>query len=553
MWRARALRAEALAEQLTAEKSALNERVAGLAAQVEHLTETVATLSGLLFGTSSEKKKPRQPGGGGDAGRDDGQGDGGQGRPGARRRGQRRGAPGHGRQLHAHLETEERFIDVDPELRRCRCCGTEYEYLGTEDSEQVDWEVLLRRILWRRRRYRRRCQCPEKLAGRMTVCAARPPKVIPKGLFTAMFLARLAYEKYVLGRPLHRIIAALAADGLEVAEGTLVGALAQVAPLLAPWAEAIEAHVAASGYVRADETSWQVFADTPGKDGNRWWLWVFLTDDASVFVMDPSRSTAVPARVLGIDREQAALEAGRRLVISSDFYGAYQSLSGIEGIDPLWCFAHIRRYFLRAGAAHPDALGEWCHAWMQRFALLYRAHAALRAAMTQAPGTGNETGSGSGEREQALARYHRVFDDIDAARILETTMAGQLHPAAAKVIATLNSEWEGLARHRDLPHLDLDNNAAERALRTPVIGRKNFYGSGAAWAADLAADIWTITATAAQNDTGPLHLLAGYLTACAENGGKPLTSDQLGPYLPWTPAGRALRTAGRRHDGPDDP
>ena len=62
MWCARALRAEALAEQLTAEKSALNERVAGLAAQVEHLTETVATLSGLLFGTSSEKK-PRQPGG----------------------------------------------------------------------------------------------------------------------------------------------------------------------------------------------------------------------------------------------------------------------------------------------------------------------------------------------------------------------------------------------------------------------------------------------------------------------------------------------------------
>jgi hypothetical protein len=44
-----------------------------------------------------------------------------------------------------------------------------------------------------------------------------------------------------------------------------------------------------------------------------------LSDEASVFVMDPSRSTAVPARVLGIDREQAALEAGRRLVISSDF------------------------------------------------------------------------------------------------------------------------------------------------------------------------------------------------------------------------------------------
>ena len=94
---------------------------------------------------------------------------------------------------------------------------------------------------------------------------------------------------------------------------------------------------------------------------------------------------------------------------------------------------------------------------------------------------------------------------------------------------------DGLRRHRDLPFLDLDNNGAERALRTPVIGRKNFYGSGAAWAAHLAAGIWTITATAAQNDTEPLHLLTDYLTACAENGGKPLTGGKLDPFLPWTP------------------
>jgi transposase len=550
LWRARALRAEARAEQLITGKAELNERVAELAAQVEHLTETVATLSGLLFGASSEKKKPaRQPGEGEDAGHDGGQGR----RPGGRKRGQRRGAPGHGRRPYAHLETGEHILDVDPDLRRCLCCGTDYEYLGTEDSEQIDWRVTLIRILYRRRRYRRRCDCPAKLAGQVTVCAPRAPKVTPKGLFTAMFLARLAYEKHVLGRPLHRITAALAADGLDVAEGSLVGALRQIAPLLAPWARAIEAHVAGAGYVRADATSWQVFADTPGKDGNRWWLWVFLTDEASVSVMDPSRSAAVPAAVLGTDREQAALEAGRRLIISSGFYGACQSLAVIDGIGPVWCFARIRRCFLRAGAAHPGVLGEWCHAWTQRFALLYRAHAALRAAMTQSPGSdtaGSGGGSQAGARESALARYHRAFDNIDAARILQTAQADQLHPAAAKVIATLNNEREGLARHRDLPHLDLDNNSAGRALRTPVIGRKNFYGSGAAWAAGLAADIWTITATAAQNDIEPQHLLTDYLTACARNDGRPLTGDQLEPFLPWTPAGRARRTAGNPHDDP---
>ena len=198
---------------------------------------------------------------------------------------------------------------MEPGLRRCRCCGTDFEFLGTEDSEQLDWEVRLRRVLWRRRRYRRRCQCPAKLAGRIAVCAPRPPKVIPKGLFTAMFLARLAYEKYVLGRPLHRIIAALAADGLDVAEGTLVGALQQVAPLLASWAEAIEAHVAASGYVRADETGWRC-SPIP-RQGREPLVAVGVRDrEATVFAIDPSRSAEVPAKVLGIDREQAALEAG---------------------------------------------------------------------------------------------------------------------------------------------------------------------------------------------------------------------------------------------------
>ena len=142
--------------------------------------------------------------------------------------------------------------------------------------------------------------------------------------------------------------------------------------------------------------------------------------------------------------------------------------------------------------------------------MLYRAHHALAA-----------TTPGTDAHEDAAGRWQRAFTDIDAHRMLQATDAGKglLHPAAAKVIATLTSEWDGLARHRDLPQLPLDNNTAERALRTPVIGRKNFYGSGAEWAAHLAADVWTITATAARHDIEPLSLLTGYLHACAHAGG----------------------------------
>jgi len=535
-WRARAERAEAAAARLRQENSELNARVAALSAEVGRLQETVTTLSGLLFGASSEKRDATGRGGEGDAG-----GDGAGGRPhGARRRGQRPGAPGHGRRSYAHLETEERVIDLDPGERCCPRCGVGYELIGTEDSELIDWRVTLVRILLRRRRYRRRCGC----GGPATACAPPAPKVVPKGLFTAGFLARLLHEKYVLGRPVHRIVAALAAEGLQVASGTLIGELRQVAPLLAPWAQAIAARGRAAGHAHCDETSWQVFEDVADKENHRWWLWTFVTADTTCFVMDPSRSARVAAGQLGIDLGETALEAGRRLVISSDFHKAYQCLAGIDGVDALWCFAHIRRYFLRAGAACPGELGQWCTAWTERIAVLYRAHHALAAAI---PGTSGH--------EQALGRYQRAFASLDAARIQQTALAadGLLHPAAAKVIATLNNEWDGLARHQDLPHLPLDNNTAERALRNPVIGRKNFYGSGARWAADLAADVWTITATAARNGLEPLPLLQDYLTACAQAGGTAPAGTDLEPFLPWTPQGRTRRAvpAGtRRGPGP---
>ena len=73
-----------------------------------------------------------------------------------------------------------------------------------------------------------------------------------------------------------------------------------------------------------------------------------------------------------------------------------------------------------------------------------------------------------------------------------------------------------------------------------MIGRKNFYGSGAEWAAHLAADVWTVTA-AARHGIEPLSLLTGYLQECARNGGTAPAVAGLSPFLPWTPRGRVRR------------
>jgi hypothetical protein len=367
------------------------------------------------------------------------------------------------------------------------------------------------------------------------VTAPLAPNPVAKGLFTAGFLARLLYHKYVLGMPVHRIVRLLAAEGLPVSEGTLTGALHNTAALLEPLREAIVIRNAAAVHVHADETTWRVYERPDGKDGYRWWLWVFLAQDTVVFTMDPTRSTAVLERHFGIDRTDQTLPRGRRLVLSTDFYTAYQCLARVEGVDPLWCWAHIRRYFIRAGDAHVQ-LRHWRDQWVGRIADLYVAHRAMAAAEV-----------GSVEHTQAQAAFDQALATMDTVR-REQAAIYSLHPAARKVLATLDREWDGLARHRDFPDIALDNNPAERALRTPVVNRKNSYGSHAEWAAHLAARVWTITATAERNGREPLAHLTEYLQACATAAGKAPEVQALQRFLPWLPD--PSDTAGSRDDNP---
>lgn len=414
-WRAEAERWRAEAGRLTAQDVVLRARVADLEGQVGALAEKVSVLARLAFGTSSEKVAPRRapaeddPAGGaaGEAG-------------GQAKRGQRPGSRGHGRRDYSHLPTREEIHDVAECERVCPRCGAGYAPFGEECCEQIDWQVQLTRIVHRRPTYRRTCRCPV----RGVLVAPPVPKAIPKGRFTTGFLARLLCEKFVLGRPAHRIIAALAHDGLDIAEGTLAGVFAACADLLAPLAEVITERNSAAGHLHIDETSWNVYAAVEGKDSHRWWCWVFVGPDTTVFTIAPSRSTKVLTEQLGIDTDDDdklpdALPGGRRLLLSSDFYVVYQILGRLDGVDNLWCWSHIRRYFIRAGDAHPE-LAVWTAGWIERIAALYVAHTALAAA---APATSEHT--------MAAAQFSAALNTIDAERAAQSARPGLLHPAAA--------------------------------------------------------------------------------------------------------------------------
>jgi len=516
------LRAEnmALRDAVAARDARLGRAAAELAGAVEKIQELsaqLAVLQRMVFGRSSERQRPgKAPADGSGEGAGNGSGQAG--------KGKQHGRAGNRRRDYSGLPRVEVVWDFEGGPPCCDRCGALFTSLGSDDMcEQVDWQVLIRLLVHRRRRYRRGCGCP----GARTVTAPGPPKAIGKGLFSHGFIARLLAERYVSGRSQHSITAGLARDGVQISDATLCGTVKTAGVLLAPLADAITARSRDSWHLHADETTWHVFTPSGGDGPQRWWLWVFLGPDTVCFVMDPSRAGQVLARHAGIDKETGQLADGpdgpRTLVLSTDFYSVYTSAGKkADGLINLFCWAHIRRYFIRAGDANPDQLSYWRQGWLERIKTLYAAHAVLMDAFA------------AGEPlDDAYQGWDEAIGVIDAERTRQMAAPGLQEPAK-KALATLDREWDGLIRHRGYPMIGLDNNPGERAIRKPVVTRKNAYGSRTDDAARLAATIWTVTGTAELADLNVITYLTAYLDACGRNHGKPPEGPGLDRFLPWT-------------------
>jgi transposase len=436
-------------------------------------------------------------------------------RGGTRRRGQRHGAPGHGRRRYDHLEVEVVVHELNEDERCCASCGKAYEPIaGDEVSSEISWRVVVYRIEHRRRRYRRSCDCAG--SGMIKVTPA-PAKVIPKGLFSALAIASVLVDKFALARPINKVVASLQMNGLEVSPGSLAGVLATVNTLLVPLQSGIAERARSASWWHCDETSWACFLDPdaperPDGRRRRWWLWVAKASDATIFVAAPSRAAKILEALLGSADEATSG------IVCSDMYAAYGCLDQLRFVHA-WCWAHVRRHIMRA-AASLKALGPWRDAWLTDIAAMYAAWHARRA--------GTDDGSG-------------LLSAIGAIRArLDAQVAGleSQVPRAAKVITMIDSHWDGLVTFASHEEIAPDNNAAERVLRPEVLLRKNCGGSGAPWAAELAANAFSVIATAKQWDLSPLSYLHAYLSACAEAGGKaPRSIDR---FLPWSASAEDL-------------
>ena len=91
--------------------------------------------------------------------------------------------------------------------------------------------------------------------------------------------------------------------------------------------------------------------------------------------------------------------------------------------------------------------------------------------------------------------------------------------------------WEALLRFCDDGRIEIDNNAAERALRVVALGRKNFLFAGSDGGGESAAAIYSLLGTAKLNGIDPESYLRNVLSRIAS-----YPINRIEELLPWNVA-----------------
>ena len=469
-------------------------RRARLEAELGKLRATGAVLARRLFGRGSERQeRPRSE----------------------RRRGRQPGARGHGRTPRPALEERIEVRDPPAGARVCAGCGKPYAANGARVSRIVEIEVSAHRRVILRSRWRRGCECASSPAE---VSAPPAPRLFARTPYGTSVWARLLFERYACFRPLRRVAAWLSDQGLPVSAGTLAGSAHRFTPMFEPMAAAILARQNEAAVRHGDETTWRVQSLVEEGRSSRAWLWTSVSADSVYFHVDPSRGAEVAKKLFR--------DAGLHTFIVCDRYSAYKKMAReLDGAVILcWCWAHQRRDFIDC-AAGDARLTPWCERWIERIALIYRLNEARLARYD--PGAERQGAAFDAAQDELKKALEGLFAQAgrEVASLPRTAREG-------KALRSLLNHREGLSIFVERPSVPMDNNAAERALRGPVIGRRLSFGSDSEAGARFTAMMYSVLGTLSSNDIDPLRWLEAWLTACAENGGR--APGDLSAWLPWS-------------------
>lgn len=419
------------------------------------------------------------------------------------------GRPSPVRSLPDHLPREERHIE--PECGPCTCpdCGGDLRPLEQDSDEMLDALPVQWRVI-RTVRPKYSCRSCEKI-----VQAPTPVKAITRGKATFATLAHVIVSKFDHHLPLYRQAEMMAAQGIDIDRSTLAGWAGQASRLLDPIVTRIREEGLKAAKIHSDDTPVPMLVPGKGKTAQAR-LWVYAVDDRA-------SGTATPALIwykFTPDRSgihpQSELKDFKGL-LQADGYAGYEKLYTSNRIREVACWAHFRRKIFEQ---HQSSSTPLTTDLLERIAGLYRIEDDVRG---QPPDIRHQH------------RQEHSKPQVEALRSVIDDALRRLSPksAMAKALIYGRKRWHALTLFLDEGIAEIDNNIAERAMRTVALGRKNWLFAGSKAGGERAAAIYSVIETCKLNGVEPQAYIADVIEKIA--GDWPASRwDELMPWN-WKP------------------
>jgi transposase len=387
----------------------------------------------------------------------------------------------------------------------CPDCGGALRQFGEDVSEQLERIPATYKVI---RHVRPKFAC----AGcERVIEAPAPARPIDRGLPGPALLAHVLVSKYGDHLPLYRQSQIYAREGIDLDRSTLAGWVGAASELLAPLVDEISKHVLRAEKIHADDTPIPVLAPGNGKTRTGR-LWTYVRDDR------PAGCSTAPAVWFTYSEDRKGEHPRRHLkgfkgALQADAYSGFHHLYGDGAIYEVACWAHTRRKFYDIHIVHASPTTTEA---LTRIGALYGIEEQIRGKPAELRCS----------IRQAHARP--LLDDLR--RWMEKSLRSlSTKSETAGAIRYALSHWRALTRYVDDGLLEIDNSAAERALRAVAIGRKNYLFMGSDSGGQRAASLYSLIGTAKLNGLDPAFYLRAILEKLPQH---PI--NRIEELLPWS-------------------